>query len=69
MGANGSSVVIRRATPADAPAVAEVWLDSFRTALPMVRPAHTDDEVRAWVAAVLIPDHETWVATIPKNNV
>ena len=62
MPTNGSAVVIRRANPADAPAVAEVWLASFRTALPTVRRAHTDDEVRGWVAAVLIPEHETWVA-------
>jgi ribosomal protein S18 acetylase RimI-like enzyme len=62
VGADRSSAVIRRATPADAPAVAEVWLASFHTALPTVRLAHTDDEVRAWIAAVLIPGHETWVA-------
>lgn len=62
MPTNGSAVVIRRATPADAPAAAEVWLDSFRTALPTVRRIHTDDQVRSWVAAVLIPEHETWVA-------
>ena len=59
---DGSAVVLRRATPADAPAVADVWLASFHTALPTVRLAHSDDEVRGWVAAVLIPERETWVA-------
>ena len=62
MAADRSTVVIRRATAADAPAVAETWLLSFRTALPTVRRAHTDDEVRSWIAAVVIPEHEAWVA-------
>jgi ribosomal protein S18 acetylase RimI-like enzyme len=54
---------IRRATAADADAVADVWLRSFRAALPAVRRAHTDDEVRAWTRDVLVPRRETWVAT------
>src|SRR5215467_9131934 len=54
---------IRRAAPADADAVADVWLRSFRAALPTVRRAHTDEEVHAWTREVLIPRRETWVAT------
>ncbi|ALG14511.1 hypothetical protein AOZ06_02825 [Kibdelosporangium phytohabitans] len=52
----------RRATAADAAGVAGVWLASFRAALPTVRRAHTDDEVRAWLEHVVIPGRETWVA-------
>lgn len=54
---------VRRAVAADAAAVADVWLRSFATALPGVRRAHTDDEVRAWFREVVVPGEETWVAT------
>jgi GNAT superfamily N-acetyltransferase len=42
--------------------VADVWLRSFAAALPGVRRAHSDDEVRRWVADVLLPTHDVWVA-------
>ena len=58
----GDGVVLRRATPADAAAVADVWLRSYDAALPGVRRAHTDDEVRAWFRDVVVPERETWVA-------
>ena len=53
---------LRPARPADAGQVAEVWLRSFAAALPGVRRAHPDDEVRRWVAEVLLPAHDVWVA-------
>ena len=54
-------IELRRATPDDALAVADVFLDSFHAtyAFPL---AHTDEEVRGWIRERLIPDHETWVA-------
>jgi len=57
-------VEVRRASAGDAPAVADVWLRSFAGALPTVRKAHSDDDVRAWIRNVVVPDHETWVATV-----
>jgi GNAT superfamily N-acetyltransferase len=42
--------------------VAEVWLRSFAAALPGVHRAHSDDEVRRWVADVLLSTHDAWVA-------
>jgi GNAT superfamily N-acetyltransferase len=39
-----------------------VWLRSFAAALPGVRRAHSDDEVRRWVADVLLPTADVWVA-------
>jgi GNAT superfamily N-acetyltransferase len=60
---SSGEIGIRRAVAADADAVADVWLRSFRAALPTVRRAHTDEEVRAWTREVLIPRRETWVAT------
>ncbi|WEH16902.1 GNAT family N-acetyltransferase [Streptomyces sp. VNUA24] len=58
-----SKVEVRRAVASDAAAVADVWLRSFATALPGVRRAHTDDQVRAWFREVVVPGEETWVAT------
>ena len=55
-------VDLRPATGSDAAAVADVWLRSFGGALPTVRRAHTDDEVRGWIRDVLLPGHDVWVA-------
>ncbi|MBP2404617.1 GNAT family N-acetyltransferase [Streptomyces syringium] len=55
-------ILIRRATPADAAGTAETWLRSYDAALPSVRRAHTDDEVRDYFRYVVIPERETWVA-------
>jgi ribosomal protein S18 acetylase RimI-like enzyme len=49
---------------ADASAVADVWLRSFAAALPTVRRAHSDDQVRMWIRDVVVPGRETWVATV-----
>jgi GNAT superfamily N-acetyltransferase len=54
-------VIVRRAVPGDAAAVADVWLRSYTAALPGVRRAHTDDEVREWFRDVVVPGRETWV--------
>ena len=57
--------MIRRATAADATAVAEVWLRSRKASLPAIpAPVHSDDEVRAWFAEVVLPERETWVAEV-----
>jgi GNAT superfamily N-acetyltransferase len=56
--------VIRRATGADAGEVAELWLQSFRAALPTVRVVHTDDQVRGWIRNVIIELQETWLINV-----
>jgi GNAT superfamily N-acetyltransferase len=53
---------LRRATPADAPAIAEVYLASFRAAMPSIRLAHTDAEVRGWIRDHVVTQLEAWVA-------
>jgi GNAT superfamily N-acetyltransferase len=58
--AGPGDVLIRRATPADAPAVADVFLASFHATYDFPL-AHTDDQVREWTRDVLIPSG-TWVA-------
>ena len=62
MTAGDPDVALRRAEPGDAAAVADVWLRSYTAALPGVRRAHTDDEVRGWFRDVVVPERETWVA-------
>ena len=66
-----ASAHIRRAGGQDAPAVAEVYLRSFHEALPTIRLAHTDDEVRRWFATTVLPDpgRETWLAEAPDGTV
>ncbi|WP_330340690.1 GNAT family N-acetyltransferase [Streptomyces sp. NBC_00557] len=55
-------ILLRRAVAADAAAAADVYLRSFRAALPTVVRPHTDDEVRAYIRDVVVPLRETWVA-------
>jgi pimeloyl-ACP methyl ester carboxylesterase/GNAT superfamily N-acetyltransferase len=60
--AGPDAITIRPATPADAGAVADVYLASFHATYDFPL-AHTDDQVRAWVREVLIASGATWVAT------
>ncbi|MFI1370599.1 GNAT family N-acetyltransferase [Streptomyces longwoodensis] len=63
-----SPVVLRRATAADAPAVADVYLRSFTAALPTVVRPRTDDEVRTYIRDVVVPHRDTWVAVHTGNH-
>ena len=57
--------MIRRATAADATAVAEVWLRSRKASVPAIpAPVHNDDEVRSWFVELVVPERETWVAEV-----
>jgi GNAT superfamily N-acetyltransferase len=62
-------LVLRRAVGSDAGAAADLWLRSFAAALPTVRRAHTDDEVRAYFRDVVVPRFETWVAVVDRRVV
>lgn len=58
-------VIIRRATSSDAAAAAELYLRARRagSAKGSIPPlAHDDDHVRRWVARVVIPRLECWLA-------
>ncbi len=58
-------VTIRRATSSDAAAAAELYLRARRagSAAGSIPPlAHDDDDVRRWVANVVIPTRECWLA-------
>jgi pimeloyl-ACP methyl ester carboxylesterase/GNAT superfamily N-acetyltransferase len=52
---------LRRATPEDGDAIADVWLASWRATFPF-EPGHPDDDVRRWITTELVPRNETWVA-------
>ena len=57
----GIGIVIREARPEDAGVIAEIWLASFKATY-RFPPAHADDDVRAWVRDILLPETETWIA-------
>ena len=56
------AVVVRPTTAADAAQVADIDLAARAEALPTVRWAHTPDEMRGWIATVLLPGGDVWVA-------
>jgi ribosomal protein S18 acetylase RimI-like enzyme len=64
MGAKNSAapIVIRRATAADAPEVATVYIASRRGAVAYLPTVGTDAEIRAFVIDRMVPEQETWVA-------
>ncbi len=49
------NILLRPATPADAEAVAEVYLASRKAYIAFAPLAHTNDHVRQWIAGLLIP--------------
>lgn len=58
-------LTIRRAASSDAAAAAELYLRARRAgsaAGSIPRLAHDDDDVRRWVADVVIPTRECWLA-------
>jgi ribosomal protein S18 acetylase RimI-like enzyme len=56
-------ITIRRAVPADATAVADVYLAAFKSTYDFPL-AHTDEECRGWLAEEVVPLMETWVAEV-----
>ena len=52
--------MLRRATPADVEAIAEV-LRAARAAQPWFPPLHTPEETRRFVGERLLPGNDTWV--------
>ena len=58
----GPHAHIRPAEPRDADAIAAVHRASMREAMPWLPDLHTPDEDRAWVAQVVLPRQDVWVA-------
>jgi ribosomal protein S18 acetylase RimI-like enzyme len=59
---------IRRATPADADTIGDVWLAAFKATYAFP-PAHPDDDVRRWIREEIVPREETFVAVDPSGTV
>jgi GNAT superfamily N-acetyltransferase len=57
-------IVLRHATPADGPRVADVYLAAMKHSLPWLRLAHTDEECREWFGGHVVRDLDTWVAEV-----
>jgi GNAT superfamily N-acetyltransferase len=55
-------VLLRRASASDAAAIATIHLAARRQAMSYLPELHTEDEVRAWVAASMLPNAVVWVA-------
>jgi len=58
----GMEVGLRPATPADAVEIAAIFLAAHADAMPYLPKLHTDDEVRAWIRDVALPQNEVLVA-------
>jgi len=68
-GIMGSVAVFRSATLSDANAISEVYLASRKQFLPYAPLAHTDEQVRAWIANQLIPNSDVIVALVDNEIV
>ena len=56
-------LTLRRGTDGDAAPLAELYPRARKAAIQIIpMTAHTDDEVRAWIAELVIPRTEVWVA-------
>ena len=54
---------LRRALPAEAGLLADLWLRTRAEAVPAIPPTiHSDGEVRRWFDEVVLPTCEVWVA-------
>lgn len=68
--AEAHSAVIRRAGLSDALAVADILISSRRASAGSIPASvHSDDDLRGWVEAVVIPQREVWVAASIKGQV
>jgi GNAT superfamily N-acetyltransferase len=61
-------IEVRRARDDDAEAIAGVYLASFRATYDFAL-AHSDEQVRRWIAEVLLATDEVWVATATDRSV
>jgi GNAT superfamily N-acetyltransferase len=62
------AVTIRPARETDGPGLGDVWLAAWYATFDFP-PSHPDDDVRVWLATVMMPTHEVWVATEPDGRV
>jgi GNAT superfamily N-acetyltransferase len=56
------AITFRRATTADAPEVATIYISSRRGAAAYLPTVGTDEAISAFVVNQMVPERETWVA-------
>jgi GNAT superfamily N-acetyltransferase len=61
MSSDGPGLPLRRATPADGPAIGDLWLGAWYATFDFP-PGHPDEACRTWLAETLVPSTESWVA-------
>jgi ribosomal protein S18 acetylase RimI-like enzyme len=61
-------IELRRATTTDAAEIAELFLASFKATYEFPL-AHTDAQVQVWIAEVLLPTDEVWVASSAEGSI
>ena len=59
-----TDVTLRRAGAEDADELAALFLASRREGLPYLPELHSDEETHAWMANVVVPGSEVWLAEI-----
>ena len=57
-----AGVTVRGFAPHDADRLGDIWIAGFADGVPGVAPAHTPDEIRAYMGAELPARTEVWVA-------
>jgi GNAT superfamily N-acetyltransferase len=55
---------LRRARPADAGPVAEIFLAARADPIPYLPDLHAEDEIRLWIRDIALPGHEVVVAEV-----
>jgi len=60
---HSTTIALRQARPEDAVTIADLIRSSKGTAMPWLAVPHTAEEDRNWVATVLLPEHDVWLAT------
>jgi GNAT superfamily N-acetyltransferase len=57
-----AALSLRPAEPADADAIADVFLAARKASMPYLPDLHSDEETRAWIRDVVLTRDEVWVA-------
>jgi putative acetyltransferase len=63
-----SRFALRRARPEDAVPIADLMRSSKSIAMPWLAVPHTAEEDRNWVATVLLPEQDVWLAIPADGN-
>jgi GNAT superfamily N-acetyltransferase len=57
-----AAIDLRRARPEDADVIAHIHTAARHQAMPYLPDLHTDEETRDWIASMVLPSQQVWVA-------